>query len=203
MALLHKQLKCDVELCYHSDKKLEFTGQRLVPVLVDNGRAIPDSWNIARYLDEKYPERPLLLNDPQTRSFARFINIWTDTIVGRPLVRSMYLDIWRSLHPDADPVTFRKHREERNKATLEELHARREQDFHEVNRALAPLNTLLSEQPYIAGEEPAYVDYIVFGTLQMPRHLGGIEPLSPEHTALRKWRERIDRHHDSLVGRTA
>src|SRR5436853_5641924 len=107
------------------------------------------------------------MDGPQGRSFAGFLNSWTDTIIGRPLVRSLYLDILQSLHPDADAQEFRRRREERNGATLEALHANRAKDFDEVNRALAPLNDLLRHQLFIAGATPAYVDYIVFGTLQM------------------------------------
>lgn len=202
MALLHKRLGYDVELCHHSAPKLAFTGQNLVPVLVDRGVVICDSWNIARHLDAAYPEHPLLLNDQRTRSFASFVNTWTDTIVGRPLVRSLYLDIWRSLHPAADADAFRHKREARAGTSLEALHARRTQDFEEVNRNLAPLAALLAQQPYIAGEEPAYVDYIVFGTLQMPRILVGADPLSPEQAAIRQWRERLQAWQDGLASAT-
>jgi glutathione S-transferase len=201
MALLHKYLDFDVVLCAHSDKKLEFTGQHLVPVLVDGERIISDSWNIAVYLDKRYPDRPLLLNALETRSFARFMNGWTDAIVGRPLVRSLYLDIWRSLHPDADADAFRAKREHKNGDTLEALQARRSQEFQIFNRELAPLNGLLSEQPYIAGDQPAYADYIVFGTLQMPRNLG-IEPLSDDMVALKAWRDKLEARHDALAKRS-
>lgn len=196
MALLHKQLKFDVELCYHSDKKLAFTGQHLVPVLVDGERIVCDSWNIAAYLDQKYPDRPLLLKEPAEHSFAKFVNKWTDTVVGRPLVRPLYLDIWKSLHPEADASAFRKQREQRNSATLEELHARRDNYFKDVNHALGPANALLSEQGFIAGEQPAYVDYILFGTLQMPFVLG-IDPLDKSQGALRRWREQLQLRHDA------
>lgn len=203
MALLHKRLGYDVELCYHGDPKLGFTGQHLVPVLVDGDEVICDSWNIARHLDAAYPEHPLLLNDAPTRSFATFLNKWTDTIVGRPLVRSMYLDIWRSLHPDADATGYRSKREQRAGTTLEALRAGRERDFAAVNDAFAPLAALLSGQPFIAGTQPAYADYIVFGTLQMPRILIGADPLSPEQTAIREWRERIEAWHGALAGAPA
>jgi glutathione S-transferase len=122
------------------------------------------------------------------RSFARFMNLWTDSIIGRPLVRSLYLDIWKSLHPDADRNEFRKRREERNGATLEALHANRDKDFAELNRAIAPLNELMRQQPFVAGAAPAYVDYILFGTLQMPRCLNGVDPLSPQQDAILRWR---------------
>ncbi len=94
MALAHKGLDAAVELCWHSDKeKLSFSGQHLVPVLRDGERAVSDSWTIACYLDEAYPDRDRLMDGAQGRAFAKFLNSWTDTIVGRPLVRSLYLDI--------------------------------------------------------------------------------------------------------------
>jgi len=149
---------------------------------------VNDSWNIACYLDEAYPDRPMLMEGPHGRSFAKFFNVWIDTIIGRPLVRSLYLDIWKSLHPDANRDEFRRRREERNGATLEALFAGRAKDFEELNRAIAPLNDLLRSQPFVAGAAPAYVDYIVFGTLQMPRRLNKVDPLSPQQDAILRWR---------------
>ena len=189
MALAHKGLHTATELCWHSDRKLSFSGQSLVPVLVDGTRVVNDSWNIACYLDEAYPDRPILMEGPQGRSFARFLNVWIDTIIGRPLVRSLYLDIWKSLHPEADRDEFRKRREERNRGTLEALFAGRAKDFEELNRAIAPLNDLLRSQPFVAGAAPAYVDYIVFGTLQMPRRLNDFDPLSAQQDAILRWRD--------------
>jgi glutathione S-transferase len=190
MALAHKGLQAAIEPCWHSDTKLKFSGQSLVPVLVDGEHVVSDSWQIARYLDEAYPDRPILMAGEQGRSFARFLNGWTDSIIGRPLVRSLYLDIWQTLHPDADRDEFRSRREARNGATLETLFANRDRDFEELNRAIAPLQHLLGDQAFIAGSAPAYVDYIVFGTLQMPRLLG-VEPLSSAQTALRRWRDNM------------
>jgi glutathione S-transferase len=200
MALAHKGLDAAVELCWHSDKKkLSFSGQSLVPVLVDNQRVVSDSWNIACYLDEAYPDRPMLMGGGQGRSLARFMNLWTDSIIGRPLVRSLYLDIWKSLHPDADREEFRKRREERNGATLEALHANRDKDFAELNRAIAPLNELVRQQPFVAGAAPAYVDYIVFGTLQMPRCLNDVDPLSPQQDGLLRWRGAMQKLFNGLA----
>jgi glutathione S-transferase len=188
MALGHKGLEAAQELCAHSDKKLAFSGQSLVPVLVDGAKVVSDSWNIALYLDEAYPDRPMLMDGAQGRSFAKFINTWTDTIIGRPLVRSLYLEIWKTLHPGADADRFRKLREERNGATLEALFANRAKDFAELNREIAPLNDLLNNQLYVAGDAPAYVDYIVFGTLQMARRVD-VEPLSAQNKAVLRWRD--------------
>ncbi len=187
MALAHKGLDAAIELCWHSDTKLKFSGQSLVPVLADRERVVTDSWAIACYLDEAYADRPMLMEREQGRSFAKFLNNWTDTIIGRPLVRSLYLDIWKTLHSCVDRDEFRERREKRNGASLEALFANRNKDFEKLNRAIAPLEQLLTKQPFIAGSAPAYVDYIVFGTLQMPRLLN-IEPLSDAQGAIARWR---------------
>jgi glutathione S-transferase len=197
LALAHKGLYAKVELCWHSDTKLIFSGQSLVPVLVDGETVVNDSWRIACYLDEAYPDHPMLMDGPQARGFAKFINSWTDTTVGRPLVRSLYLDIWNSLHPSADQEAFRRRREERNGATLETLRANRAKDFDELNHAITPFNELLQQQPFAAGAQPAYSDYIVFGTLQMPQYLNRVDPIAPHHEAIIRWRaamrDRFDR----------
>ena len=191
MALAHKRLNAAVELCWHGDtEKLKFSGQSLVPVLVDNDIVVHDSWNIACYLDEAYPNRPMLMDGAQARATTRFINLWMDEQIGRPLVRSLYLDIWNSLHSKADADAFRKKREDRIGRTLEALHADREKDFEEVNRLIGPLNELLRRQPFVAGQAPAYPDYIVFGTLQMPRILNGAEIILNQD-AIVEWRDRM------------
>jgi glutathione S-transferase len=203
MALAHKGLDATAELTWHSDtKKLAFSGQHLVPVIRDGDKAVSDSWAIANYLDEAYPDRPMLMDGAQAKAFAKFLNTWMDQIVGRPLVRSLYLDILNSLHPDANAVEFRRRREERNGATLEALHANRAKDFAELNHSLLPLNELLKQQPFVAGQKPAYADYIVFGTLQMPYRIG-IEPLLPQNDAVIRWRGEMRKLFNGLGDSTA
>ncbi len=63
-----------------------------VRFLKDGDKVVSDSWAIAAYLDHTYPDRPALMHGPQARAFAKFLNTWMDQIVGRPLVRSLYLD---------------------------------------------------------------------------------------------------------------
>jgi len=45
---------------------------------------------------------------------------------------------------------------------------------------LSPVRKLLSRAPFIAGNEPAYADYILFGTLQWARVVSEVEVLSPD-----------------------
>ncbi len=61
MALAHKGLETEfIPVGFTEKDTLAFSGQSLVPVLVDGETAITDSWHIACYLDEAYPDRPSL-----------------------------------------------------------------------------------------------------------------------------------------------
>ena len=54
------------------------SGQRLVPVLEDRGRATADSTAILRYLEATYPERPLEPADPGGRAECWLLEDWAD-----------------------------------------------------------------------------------------------------------------------------
>jgi len=54
------------------------SGQRLVPALVDGGRSIADSTAILRYLEEAYPQRSLLPDDPGQHASCWLIEDWAD-----------------------------------------------------------------------------------------------------------------------------
>jgi len=54
------------------------SGQGLVPVLLDAGRAIADSTAILFYLDERYPDPPLIPSDPAARAECLILEDWAD-----------------------------------------------------------------------------------------------------------------------------
>lgn len=59
-----------------------FTGQRQVPVLKDDDIAITDSTEIALYLERKYPDRPILPEDPVQRGQVLILEEWADEFIG-------------------------------------------------------------------------------------------------------------------------
>src|SRR5208337_2125813 len=68
MALAHKGLEFEAVPWRFTEKDaIAFSGQGLVPVLVDGSATVYDSWRIALYLDKAYPERPLLIDSEQAR----------------------------------------------------------------------------------------------------------------------------------------
>lgn len=58
------------------------SGQRQVPVLKDGGEVIADSTAIAEYLDEKYPDRPIIPDDPRARGLCLLMEQWADESIG-------------------------------------------------------------------------------------------------------------------------
>lgn len=61
---------------------LQKSGSRQVPVLKDGSTYIADSTEIAFYLDRKYPEKPILPEDPLARGQCLLIEEWADESIG-------------------------------------------------------------------------------------------------------------------------
>src|SRR4029079_17455384 len=66
-----------------------------VPVLIDGGRVIPDSTNIALHLDATYAARPLLPADPVARARVLEIEEWLDRDAGPAIRRYIYGELMR------------------------------------------------------------------------------------------------------------
>ena len=61
MAIAHKGLDANYVPCRFTEKeKFAFSGQERIPVIQDDGTAVYDSWDIACYLEDNYPDRPTL-----------------------------------------------------------------------------------------------------------------------------------------------
>ena len=53
-----------------------------------------------------------------------------------------------------------------------------------------PLRSILAQQPYLAGDAPAYVDHIVFGAFQWA-HVVSAQPLLAQDDPITLWCERL------------
>ena len=168
-ALAHKGLSVKtVPWRMHEASRLAFSGQARVPVLVDGGRTVHDSWAIAVYLEQAYPGAPSLFGGESAVPVTRVINAWADAFLHGLIAPLIVLAVHDSLHP-ADQGYFRASREARFGTTLEAFTAGRDAHLGTLRRALEPLRTALAAQRWLAGEQPGYADYIVAGTLQWPR----------------------------------
>src|SRR4051795_1279532 len=113
MALKHKGLEFESLPWRFTEKdRIEFTGSATVPVIVDGKRAVYDSFEIAVYLDEAYPNRPGLFEGMESRALSLFLHHWALRSLHPPLLRAILLDLYRHLH-EKDKAYFRESREKR------------------------------------------------------------------------------------------
>jgi hypothetical protein len=72
--------------------------QKLVPVIRDRERVVSDSWAIAEYLEDTYPE-PALFGSGAARAHALFVRHWADAVMVPGIARCIVRDIWEIADP--------------------------------------------------------------------------------------------------------
>lgn len=200
LALAHKGLPVETIPWRFTDKAaIAFSGQEKVPVIVDGGCTVHDSWRIAEYLEDAYPDRPSLFGGAAGRGLARFVNGWTDSVVHPGLFRQVAADIADHV-AEQDIAYFRESRERWVGTTLAAFCADREDRLPEFRRSLAPLRQTLAAQPFLAGETPSYADYAVFGSFQWARCISPIRLLEPDDP-VHAWRARLLAAFDGFPGK--
>lgn len=201
-ALAHKGLDFDTVPVRFADKQaIAFSGQERVPVIRDGDRTVADSWSIACYLDEAYPDLPPLFASARERAMARFVNSWSDLQVNPRFILLVVRDVYDNID-ERDRQYFLESREKRFGTTLDALHAARDERLPEARAALGPVRAVLADQPYISGDEPGYADYILMGTCQWIRIVSPyriVEPDDPVH----EWRERMLGLFDGMAAEVA
>lgn len=200
LALAHKGLPVTTIPWRFTEKdRIAPSGQGKVPVLVDRGRWIADSWAIAVHLEESYPDRPSLFGGGAGRALSRFYNIWADTVLNAGLIRLTVLDIWRHVH-DKDRDYFRRSREERFGQPLEAVVADRDERVGAFRQSLAPLRLTLQAQPFLGGEAPLYPDFVVLGSFQWVRCISDFPVLATDDPVA-AWRGRMLGLFDGLAAK--
>jgi glutathione S-transferase len=190
MALAHKGLSAE-RVPWRFTEKHAIAPHRSekVPVLLDGETAVVDSWTIANYLEDNYPDRPSLFGGEGGRAMGRMMNWWGDVIVVGGMFPLIVADIPGHLHP-VDAVYFRTSREARFGKPLEEVVAERDKSVEGFRRALDPMRLTLRTQPFLGGDAPNYADYIVFGGFQWARAVSPFKLLA-ENDPVYAWREKL------------
>jgi glutathione S-transferase len=166
------------------------SGQIAVPVIDDGGTVVSDSTAIARYLDEKYPARPILPRDPALRARALLLEEWADEGLYRvvqpvrwliPENARRSLALMRSAYPPGNAAKWavvskvlvwdqrRKHAPRPPQRTSPA------QILNRLAEVMDVLDGALAETGWLAGPEPSVADFAAWGFLNFLEALDGWE----------------------------
>lgn len=191
MALAHKGLDVEmIPLTFTEIPELDGVKAKTVPILEHDGIYIPESWDIARYLEEKFADRPSLFGGEEGKAYANFFNYASFYNLLIPLFPALAFDIFEGLDKK-DQDYFRHSREARLGKTLEEAHENKDQALKTFRRQLYPYNSTLRTQDFLFGSRPAYVDYILYGLFQWAKGVSPLTLLNADEP-LYQWRTRMD-----------
>ena len=146
--------------------------KRQVPVLVDDDLTLYDSTVIIEYLDDKYPNPPLLPPEPKARARCRLLELEADEVL-LPPVRDL---MFRSEPPGPD--TARREEQERAAAKAENA----------ILANYAALAAKLGSQEYFCGTF-SVADIATFMNIHHGLRLGA--PPLAGHENLSAWHSRL------------
>lgn len=185
LALAHKDLPFRSELVGFTEKpKVEFSGQKLVPILVEGDTVVADSWRILEYLEQTYPQHELLSTADRSLPFLR---AWSERALMGSMFRWLAPLIHDSLHGD-DKAYFQATREARLGTTMAALAADAAKYQKVVHSTLEPLRALLEQQAFISGHTAGVGDLLVLSCLLWAEGVTGSAVTTPEDV-ISRWRE--------------
>ncbi|MEH6649210.1 MAG: glutathione S-transferase family protein [Motiliproteus sp.] len=197
LTLAHKGLDVKTEIIRFTQKdKIAHSGSPTVPVIDDGDNTVSDSFNIAVYLDQAYPDAPALFASETERGQAKFIETWANTQVMGPIFRIIIMDIFNGLD-EGDKAYFRETREARFGMTLEQFHKDDDEQRAVVAQVLTPVRMMLAAQPFLSGEQPGYADYILMGCFMLAR-CGSNKPVLNDDDSIHQWLDRMLDLYDGL-----
>jgi glutathione S-transferase len=224
--LHHKELAFErIGIKFFEKDRLAFSGQKLVPVLQDGEATVSDSWAIADYLERAYPARPSLFGGDIGRGAARFIHDWTNRVQIFAFRRLFIRDAFDHVDP-AEQAHYRATREARFNetqenlrpdlstrdhdvappprgyggsygGTLEHMQSDRDTRVHDVRKLLEPIRSVVTRQPFLAGDTPAYADYSVLGPFMWAKSVSTFALLEVDDP-IYAWRDRMLHLFDGL-----
>ncbi len=146
------------------------SGQRLVPVLCDDDRVIPDSTRILRYLVARYGERGLLPSDPAAQALAWIVEDYADEVLG-----SLVYAILKNRTREGEPLSTEN---------------RQEIDRH-LETHFRNLEQLLSQRPFVLGDGASLADIALFAFVHQLVKFGRQE-ISSAFPHLKAWHARME-----------
>jgi len=163
----------------HSAAYRAINPRRVVPTLVlDDGTAIGEVPAIMRYLDEAFPEKPLLGATPKDKGL---IAMWE---------RRAELEGFAAVMEGVrNKVAGLKGRAIAGPHDYEQIPALVERSVQRVKNFFDDFNAQLEQAPFVAGERYSAADITTLVTLDFAKALE--LTAQPQHAALKRWYETI------------
>ena len=158
---------------HRSPEYLRVNPSGRAPTLVpDQGAAITDSAAIIEYLEELYPERPMIGTDPASRARVRSLER-----LGTDLVVRSQLWLWNltDAFPAKEPAPSRE--------VADRI-------YRYVAEILDNLEVAIGSDEFLAGEAPTVVDCTAFAIFQTARERFE-QPFGAGHPSLDAWYKRF------------
>ena len=201
MALEHKGLDYETVPVRFADKDLiAFSGQERIPVIRDGDTVVSDSWVIAEYLEDTYPQAPSIFGGATGRALARFINVWADRSLNGTLIKLVIADILDHVDPE-DRDYFIENRSARFGKPPEQVQTRSDADFKAFGAAVSTIGAALEGQDFLSGDSPAYGDYIVFGAFSWARAISDFKLIEADNPVY-AWRDRMLHLYGGMPGKS-
>ncbi|MEW6777174.1 MAG: glutathione S-transferase family protein [Bdellovibrionota bacterium] len=176
------------------------TGQQKVPVINDGGKWVADSTDVARYLEETYPQKPILPKNARDRALCFLIEDWADEAFASTVQPTKWLTpgnmekllgIMQENLPGAGNALLLR---VAGPALAQQMKGMmmgrgKKRTSHLFAYQLDLLDALLADAPYLFGETPTVADFAVAALVRHLRDLKGYE----EVTRRRKFTEMIRR----------
>ncbi|MFN7975339.1 MAG: glutathione S-transferase family protein [Acidobacteriota bacterium] len=192
----------EVDFLRRSEPKA-LSGQSKVPVIKDGGKVVFDSTTISLYLEDVYPDRPILPRDEKERARVRVLEDWSDEgfawsaipakllppgnaeiLVARSIEKQGSPFVLRALKPLGATVlrSYGSRRRARGR-TLSQI----QDDFR---RDLDLLEAMLAGNAFLALEVVTLADFAVYGFLATMEGVKGFEEVTAR-PRLSAWFERV------------
>jgi len=131
---------------FGSDAFSELSPLRRIPVLIDDQVTLCDSTVICEYLEERYPQRPVLPTGAADRARARWLEEYADTRLGEVFIWQLFWQ--RAIKP-------RVFGQPTDDATLQRALE------VEIPQVLGYLESQLPAEGYLFGEQPMLADLAI------------------------------------------
>ena len=160
-----------------------------LPAIIDDGKWVLDSWGIVEYLDEAYPDRPLLIPHPSVAAMTRALDTWFWSVATGPWMRC-FCDTYRNLSVPQDHEYITYSREKMLGRSLEDMVVGYEDRLPQISANLEPLRIALREVDWLGGDGPNYADYRIMGSILFTASVCQKSPVLADDDPLRPWIER-------------